>query len=235
VTFDQRNLQQILDDSFADFHLSVAEKQRLQSALALYRHSPDALNYLRNHAFALVREGHQGEHFLAQLRWLEGVIKQIDQLQNQSLAASNQAYFSPGDAPRQAIIGLLDGAQQSIDACVFTISDDNISDALFAAHQRGVSVRVISDNDKALDEGSDVRWLARQGVKVKVDNSPNHMHHKFCLVDQTQLISGSFNWTRSATRYNQENIIVSEDDSLLTAFARKFEQLWRSCRWLASD
>tara|TARA_R110001592_G_scaffold341474_2_gene630581 strand:+ start:15757 stop:16116 length:360 start_codon:yes stop_codon:yes gene_type:complete len=113
-----------------------------------------------------------------------------------------------------------------MDICVFTISDNNISEAILSAHKKGINVRVISDNDKANDKGSDVYYLAEKGVDVKLDTSPNHMHHKFAIFDQKVLVNGSFNWTRSASTVNEENITVLYDASLITSFTTTFESLW---------
>ena len=52
--------------------------------------------------------------------------------------------------------------------------------------KRGVRVRVISDNDKAHDKGSDVWRLPDLGAEVRVDRSPHHMHHKFAIIDDDQ-------------------------------------------------
>ena len=88
--------------------------------------------------------------------------------------------------------------------CVFTITDDRITDNIIDAHGRGVQVRVISDNDKAHDRGSDLSRLRRHGLPVAFDKTPDHMHHKFAVFDSKLLVSGSYNWTRSAADRNEE-------------------------------
>ena len=110
--------------------------------------------------------------------------------------------------------------------CVFTITDDRIADAMLAAHRRGVRVRVITDNDKALDEGSDAQRLERAGVALRIDQTEHHMHHKFAVFDGERLLTGSYNWTRSAARNNEENLIVTRDPGLVRAFSEEFERLW---------
>jgi phosphatidylserine/phosphatidylglycerophosphate/cardiolipin synthase-like enzyme len=40
------------------------------------------------------------------------------------------------------------------------------------------------------------------------------------------LLTGSFNWTRSASEVNQENVIVTDDPRLVGAFVTEFERLW---------
>lgn len=135
-------------------------------------------------------------------------------------------YFSPGDECLLAIRRQLDAAERAIDACVFTITDDRLAESLLAAHRRGVAVRVITDNDKAHDEGSDVRRLERAGVAVREDHSPFHMHHKFAVVDGRVALTGSYNWTRGAAHNNEENLVVSNDPRLVGPLEREFKALW---------
>jgi phosphatidylserine/phosphatidylglycerophosphate/cardiolipin synthase-like enzyme len=52
------------------------------------------------------------------------------------------------------------------------------------------------------------------------------MHHKFAVIDGQWLLSGSYNWTRGASRDNEENLIVTSDPRLLAAYTVAFERLW---------
>jgi cardiolipin hydrolase len=140
---------------------------------------------------------------------------------------SSQAFFSPGTSCRDAIIHQLHVAVSSLKICVFTISDDVIAEAIIKAKRRGVNVLILTDNDKLFDLGSDIHRLAGEGIEIKVDNTSNHMHHKFMLVDDKILVNGSYNWTRSAAKYNQENLIVTADPELIRLFLKEFDKLWR--------
>lgn len=141
-------------------------------------------------------------------------------------AALAEAHFSPGDECLAAIRLQLSRARASADVCVFTITDDRIADAILAAHRRGVRVRVVTDNDKAFDEGSDIRKLEAAGIEIREDRTEFHMHHKFAIFDQRVLLTGSYNWTRGAARFNEENVIVSDDARLVGPFGREFAALW---------
>ena len=140
--------------------------------------------------------------------------------------AASRACFSPGEDCLEAIRDEFAHARRRVDVCVFTITDDRIREAMLDAKRRGVAIRVISDNDKSMDEGSDVEPLRRAGIEVRVDETEAHMHHKFAVFDGARLLTGSYNWTRSAARYNQENVVITADASLVAAFAREFERLW---------
>ncbi len=137
-----------------------------------------------------------------------------------------KAYFSPGEDCRNAIIKNLKKAEKEVKVCVFTISDNKISTVLKDLHFKGIKIKIISDNDKQYDRGSDINYLKDKGLSIKIDMTDAHMHHKFAIIDRKILISGSYNWTVSAAEKNQENIIVTDQRDLIKAFNNEFERLW---------
>jgi phosphatidylserine/phosphatidylglycerophosphate/cardiolipin synthase-like enzyme len=46
------------------------------------------------------------------------------------------------------------------------------------------------------------------------------------IVDQQLLLTGSYNWTRSAAKYNEENLIVVSDTQTANDFQLVFDSLW---------
>jgi mitochondrial cardiolipin hydrolase len=118
-------------------------------------------------------------------------------------------------------------ATKVIKICVFTISDDRITAAIRGAQLRGVRVMILTDNEKLFDKGSDVRELAQAGIEVRVDVTENHMHHKFAVIDNEALLTGSYNWTRSAARYNHENLLVTNQRDLVRSYLEEFDRLWQ--------
>ena len=216
----------ILKHTLADFRLSRGEKKVLRKTLAELAPSDQQLSFLRHRAFEVARQELLGPDAVSVVDWLEEVVKVIQPGQAQADPKRATAYFSPGDNCAVKISNMFQTAQRQVDICVFTITDDRIREAILAAHGRNIEVRIVSDNDKAHDVGSDVDFLARRGVPVRVDRSEYHMHHKFALFDNQHLLTGSYNWTRSAARYNAENFVVTEDPDLVREFSREFQQLW---------
>lgn len=194
---DFNRLDQQLRDSLADLRLSNEERDELRQLGSEL--NPDQVRYMRNRAFALVRELiRQPENAEPALKWLEQVVKTLDASSTPPRPALASAHFSPGDDCLRKIRELCRQTRQSLDICVYTISDDRLSEEIIACHQRGITVRVISDNEKQFDKGSDIQHLIAQGVPLRIDDSPYHMHHKFAIFDGNLLLNGSFNWTRSA-------------------------------------
>jgi phosphatidylserine/phosphatidylglycerophosphate/cardiolipin synthase-like enzyme len=75
--------------------------------------------------------------------------------------------------------------------------------------------------------GSDIERMARAGVEVKMDYTKNHMHHKFAIVDKQHLMTGSYNWTRSAANYNHENLLLTSDEGVVKEYLKEFDKLWK--------
>ncbi|KAF9975252.1 hypothetical protein BGZ65_008342 [Modicella reniformis] len=135
--------------------------------------------------------------------------------------------FFPSEQSFNKLVKTLDDAKKSMDICVYTITDDHLANAIIRAHERGVKVRIISDNDKAGDLGSDVdRLRDENNIPVRVDNSPSHMHHKFAVVDDALVINGSYNWTKGARFDNRENLTLTNAPKAVQEFKAEFERLW---------
>jgi len=116
----------------------------------------------------------------------------------------------------------------SLDICVFTITYNRITDVILREFRDGVKVRIISDNDKAHDKGSDIYRLAQAGIPIKTDLTEAHMHHKFAVIDGKVVMNGSFNWTMSAQSRNFENVVISNDSEMAHDFQKHFNHLWNS-------
>lgn len=221
-------LQQLLDQSLEDLLLTRGEKQAFRQVFEELSLTPPQLIELRQMVFATARGKLPQRDARLVLDWLEEMSRLLS---SQSLTTSEilapEAHFAPGDDCPQRIIQLIQAAQIALDICVFTITDDRISDAMIQAHHRGLSLRIVTDNEKAFDLGSDITRLQDAGIQVKVDQTPFHMHHKFALFDRQLLLTGSYNWTRGAARDNLENFIITSERRLVQPFQELFEKLWR--------
>lgn len=217
-----QDFDEILARTLDDCRVSRGEAKAIKAIIA--ETDPGQLPLLRSRAFAAARGATEERHAGQVLDWLEAVIKLL--VPRSDDGVKSDACFSPGEDCRNRIIGLLKGARRSVDICVFTITDNAVSREVFEAMRRGVAVRVITDNDKATDKGSDIFDLERSGVNVRVDYTDAHMHHKFAIFDGKTLLNGSYNWTRSAFTQNEENVLVTDDAGLIRSFQGEFDRLW---------
>ncbi|KAI9005598.1 Phosphatidylserine/phosphatidylglycerophosphate/cardiolipin synthase [Hyaloraphidium curvatum] len=127
------------------------------------------------------------------------------------------------------LVQLIDSAKLTIDAAVYAFSSNDLLYALDRARQRGVKLRMISEGDTVDNKGSDVNTVKSWGVEVKIRHAaPKLMHHKFAVVDNAYVSTGSFNWTAAARADNNENIVILNDPNIIKAFNAEFQKLWGS-------
>lgn len=214
----------MLRETAQDRRLSRGERKAVRAVIEQRGLNERELARFRARAFAVAAElAHGGRPTGDLLNWLEETLKALIPSGRTRRA---EAHFSPGDDCLRAIVSNIRACRESLDICVFTITDDRISEVIAGAHERGVTVRVISDDDKSLDRGSDIDRLSRLGVDVRVDRTDAHMHHKYAIFDRQLLATGSYNWTRSAATANQENILLTDDGRLVRRYSAEFESLW---------
>ena len=221
----KEQIDDLLKRTLDDFRVSRGEKRILEGMVQEHGDSEQQLGFLRHRAFAVARESIVGSEGIPAMEWLEDAIK-VFQSREEPDQNSTQVYFSPGDDCPQIIVNQLERATSSIDICVFTITDNRIADAIRDAFVRGIAVRVISDNDKSLDPGSDIERLMGLGVPVRIDQTDHHMHHKYAVFDQKTTLTGSYNWTRSADKHNDENFLITGEASINRAYLGHFDRLW---------
>jgi cardiolipin hydrolase len=222
-------VREALQASLADGRFDRTERDQLRDWLEASALNAQKRALYQSMAFALTGEaldkGSMNHH--SALNWLERVVKTLTPLTAPAAAASvTDVCFSPQHDCAARIVQLFDQARQCVDVCVFTITDDRITSAIERAHRRGVLLRIITDNDKLFDAGSDIRRLDRAGIAIRMDNTEFHMHHKFGVFDASTLVNGSYNWTRSAALHNEENFVITNDTKLVQPFRDLFERLW---------
>jgi len=228
-------LNQFLARAFADRKLSGGERAALADWLSANVRTDQHRGLARHFAFETARGAPPSADVID---WLEAVMKVLAPLAQTGTVAGptavDEVLFAPGEACRQRIVARFAACRRTADVCVFTVTDDRITKAILDAHGRGVRVRLITDNEKQHDAGSDVARLRASGIAVKVDDmteaaepgTNGHMHHKFAVFDGARVLNGSYNWTRGAGELNYENVVDSADPALVRAFATEFERLW---------
>ena len=219
-------LDALLRQFLVDQKLNENERKVLANWVGENVQTEQQRGVARSRLFAAARNAVADPNGQLVVGFLEDALKVLLPMGGATAAPTAHAFFSPGDACLNRIISRVNGARNSMDICVFTITDDRISNPILAAHRRGVKIRILSDNDKMHDEGSDIPRFLDAKIPLRIDHSPSHMHHKFAIFDGKALVNGSYNWTRSAAEMNQENIIDSENPQLVAQFQAEFENLW---------
>ncbi|MFH1460003.1 MAG: phospholipase D-like domain-containing protein [Candidatus Omnitrophota bacterium] len=134
--------------------------------------------------------------------------------------------FSPEEDCACKIIEEIKKAEKSILIAMYTFTSESLAQSLVQAEKRGVSVKVCLDGENAANKYSKAKFLAKNGITPKLIFGQGIMHHKFCIIDDRLLLTGSFNWTASADLRNDENVIFIKSNELAEKFKFEFFKLW---------
>lgn len=138
-----------------------------------------------------------------------------------------ECYFFPNVSNEIKVANMLRTCKQTLDVAIFALTNDKIGASIEEAFKRGVKVRLIADDECAKFPGGEVYRLASLGIPTKTDNSFRyHMHHKFAILDNSVVVTGSFNWTSQAVKYNQENILFLECPEIAKQYTEAYNNLW---------
>mmetsp|Transcript_98139 Transcript_98139/g.189515 ORF Transcript_98139/g.189515 Transcript_98139/m.189515 type:complete len:356 (-) Transcript_98139:184-1251(-) len=137
-----------------------------------------------------------------------------------------EVFFFPDRSGRHVarLCSEIRAARRRIWLAMYMLTDSELCEVIVQAYQRGVDVRVIVDDENAETYGAQAQLL-NAGVPLVSNKSWARMHHKFMVLDR-RVFSGSFNWTRQASRANRENLWQLVDPVFVQAFAGEFTRLW---------
>lgn len=135
-----------------------------------------------------------------------------------------EAYFSPRDNIREIIIKYIELEKTEIICAAFRLTDQKITKALLDAHTKGIKITFIIDREGLSSLNSKLLHIVNSGIPVyffppleTISDNQNFiglMHNKImCFVGQRTILTGSFNFTKSAQDRNRENIIIIRNNS----------------------
>jgi phosphatidylserine/phosphatidylglycerophosphate/cardiolipin synthase-like enzyme len=125
-------------------------------------------------------------------------------------------YFTPPIGGAGGLIKHIDASKKTIKVMAYGFTAMPLSDALVKAHRRGVKVQLLQDEKSAGNNSDAVNQLIAAGIEVRSDGKHAIQHNKVMLLDDDIVITGSYNFTKSAEVRNAENIII-----LKSAYAAK--------------
>ncbi len=141
-----------------------------------------------------------------------------------------ESYFSPTDNTTNAIINAISTANADLDMALLTFTNNELGTAVLNAHNSGIAVRGIINNTG--DQGSEFGFLTSNGVNLTEDNTTVDTHHKYCIIDGSnlssdpQIVLGSHNWSGGAETRNDENTLIIHDADVTNIFVQEFEARW---------
>ena len=132
----------------------------------------------------------------------------------------------------EKLIEYINDAQRSIHIAAFEFNLTPVAEALIAAHERGVEVQWVTDDEYGIEadedeeDGGQFAMLEEAGIDVVDDGRTALMHNKFWIFDGRTVWTGSTNITVNGNFRNNNNVIVIHSTGVAAIFEREFAEMW---------
>lgn len=133
--------------------------------------------------------------------------------------APAHVFFSPRGGCTAEVVSIIETARKSLLVQAYSFTSVPIAQALKAAHDRGVDVRIILDKSDETGRSSMEGYLVRARIPIWIDRAHAIAHNKVMVIDGTTVITGSFNFTKAAETSNAENLLVIQSLELADLYS----------------
>ena len=140
-------------------------------------------------------------------------------------SSSVSAYFN--EEILKQLQNYLTYARKSLKIAVSWFTNGSLFKQLKQIANDGIKIQMIINNDLINNGGYCLNFnelIENENVELSLVEYPHLLHHKFVIIDDDWLITGSYNWTRFSSR-NYENIVVITDEVIIRHFSNEFDEL----------
>lgn len=158
-----------------------------------------------------------------------GTIKQsVANPSTNDLKDSQCAYwsvkFSPNGGGLAQIVETIDAAKKSIYVQSYSFTSEPIAQALVNAKNRGVKVFMLLDKSNRNGNGTMYPMLLSNNMDFLFDQKHAIAHNKIMIIDESVVLTGSFNFTNSAESRNAENLIKLTNSELALVYLENWKK-----------
>ncbi len=165
------------------------------------------------------------------------VIRHYTDKPKEAVGGTWEVYFSDvyggelaPDVPNtldKRLVEKLGTAKTQIDGALYDLDSNPVATALINAHNRGVKVRIYTENTNAGED--EIKRLHSAGIPVRDDgDNDGYMHHKFFVVDKRYVWTGSYNTTYNGAYRNNNNVLWFDSVRLASNFSNEFHNIYSS-------
>ena len=118
----------------------------------------------------------------------------------------------------------LNHAKHNIRIAMCWFSNPRIFQTILGKLQQGILVELVLefDDNNICAYGLDFDHFIQSGGTLYAAHDTSLMHHKFAVIDDNILLTGSLNWTKNT---NTENTLACDEKSAIQAYLREFTNL----------
>ena len=142
-----------------------------------------------------------------------------------------EVYYSPDDGVASRVYDILTEAEKSIYFLAFSFTSDDLGQIIRTQAENGLDVAGVMDADQVKSNiGTEYDPFKQAGLKVFVDGNKGLMHHKTMIIDDRVVITGSYNFTRSAETRNDENLVVLYNPAIANFYMEEFNRIYNQAQ-----
>jgi len=135
------------------------------------------------------------------------------------------SWFCPEDWCANKVIYELQDADSSIHFMTFSFTHDEIGKAVLERAAAGVDVKGVFEKSQN-NAYTEYTVFKEAGIDVRWDGNKANMHHKVFIIDNSTVVTGSFNPTNNADTKNDENLLIIHDPEVAAKFLEEWERVW---------
>lgn len=135
-----------------------------------------------------------------------------------------RTFFSPGGGTIAAINEELKKAKKSIRFMAFSMTHKDLLATMIERHTAGVNVEGVFD-ECLIPQYSIFFGLKKAGMKAYGDGNQALMHHKVIVIDDETVITGSFNFSKSAEEGNNENCVILKSPTIAKLYLGEYSRI----------
>lgn len=151
----------------------------------------------------------------------------------QDLYLKNEAVgHADPENPDKLFTKIINEAKKTLDIAIFDIEDESTCQALIRARKRGIRVRIVTDSDNLGEHGNPTKprqvlaVMKQAGIQIRADNRNALMHHKFAIMDQHTVITGSLNLTHNSLYRDNNNSLKVTSPELAALYQEEFNRMF---------
>jgi phosphatidylserine/phosphatidylglycerophosphate/cardiolipin synthase-like enzyme len=145
-----------------------------------------------------------------------------------------EIHYSPEENLEQIDADLLASAEGEVELTAYSFTDRRIVKVLEERASKGVTIRIYSDHASTKEELSRARGeeagileLARTpNIEVRVKRSSTPAHMKAYEVDGRVLRTGSSNFSASAEKRQDNDLLLLRNPASIGQYRAKFKEMW---------
>jgi phosphatidylserine/phosphatidylglycerophosphate/cardiolipin synthase-like enzyme len=196
--------------------------------------------YRNNNNGVYIADPRLAENYATKFGWMfeqrkfGGAPTKTDRIPNPLVTLSDgtqvESYFSTNDHPAGHVADAVQLARKSVHFMAFSFTHEAIAKAMQERAAAGVEVSGVFEKTQTAAGHSAFFRMHDARLSVFLDGNPRNMHHKVIVIDGEIVVVGSFNFSESADKSNDENLLIIYNRAVAGRFEEEFQKVLKQAR-----